>query len=359
MDGLVERASESVLPYAAPAVPKGTLARRRGGCKCGYANCRPVRCVDTGAATIGAATPSREEPSWLTTSTRLSPPLPHAGTQLSRGRRLSRRGLPARVGTGLPSRPARRHRGVVVLGQDPATHETIVRRILVGEAGQRIQGFPRRLGITTSYVMINTFLYSVYGQGGGEKHKDDPNIAGHRNQWLDKLIVGQSVDAVVTLGRLADQAYPGSGTQTPLEDRPRSMFQQAVTHPTFPESSSSVGSDDEGRSDGEDAPENWTWDCRRYASHITQPDAPRPPPASTGTKLAGRRPRRRSPRPTSLPASRRGALTQGLGVTRATTGSAALPTTTEEQKDEAKRATIVVSVPTQERRGTRRPDRAR
>ena len=30
---------------------------------------------------------------------------------------------------------------VLIIGQDPATHEAICRRILVGEAGQRIQGF--------------------------------------------------------------------------------------------------------------------------------------------------------------------------------------------------------------------------
>ena len=56
---------------------------------------------------------------------------------------------------------------VLVIGQDPATHEAIARRILVGEAGQRAQGFLTRLGIERSYVFINTFLYSVYGQGGG------------------------------------------------------------------------------------------------------------------------------------------------------------------------------------------------
>ena len=60
---------------------------------------------------------------------------------------------------------------VLILGQDPAQHETIARRILVGEAGQRIQGFLAKLGIDRSYVMVNTFLYSVYGQGGGNRHK--------------------------------------------------------------------------------------------------------------------------------------------------------------------------------------------
>src|SRR5690242_13409013 len=35
---------------------------------------------------------------------------------------------------------------VLMIGQDPAQHETIVRRILVGEAGQRAQGFLAKLG---------------------------------------------------------------------------------------------------------------------------------------------------------------------------------------------------------------------
>ncbi len=65
---------------------------------------------------------------------------------------------------------------VLVIGQDPATHETICRRILVGEAGQRLQGLLAKLGVTRSYVLVNTFLYSVYGQGGGTKHVGDDGI---------------------------------------------------------------------------------------------------------------------------------------------------------------------------------------
>src|SRR6266536_1313305 len=61
---------------------------------------------------------------------------------------------------------------VLVIGQDPGSHESIARRILVGEAGQRIQGFLVKLGIETSYVMVNTFLYSVYGQGGGPDEEE-------------------------------------------------------------------------------------------------------------------------------------------------------------------------------------------
>src|SRR5207244_3767022 len=88
---------------------------------------------------------------------------------------------------------------VLVIGQDPATHETISRRILSGEAGQRVQGLLARLGITTSYVMVNTFLYSVYGQGGGARHAKDPQIAAYRNRWLDALLLDTQVTAVLTL----------------------------------------------------------------------------------------------------------------------------------------------------------------
>ena len=94
---------------------------------------------------------------------------------------------------------------VVVIGQDPAQHEAITRRILVGAAGQRLQGFLAKLGIEVGYVMVNAFLYSVYGQGGGERHADDPAIAAYRNRWLDALLVDTGVEAVVALGRLADR----------------------------------------------------------------------------------------------------------------------------------------------------------
>lgn len=53
---------------------------------------------------------------------------------------------------------------VLVIGQDPAQQETVIRRILVGEAGRRLQGFLAKLGITTSYVCSNTYLYSVFGK---------------------------------------------------------------------------------------------------------------------------------------------------------------------------------------------------
>jgi hypothetical protein len=126
---------------------------------------------------------------------------------------------------------------ILVLGQDPAAHEAVTRRVLIGEAGQRIQGFLARLGIETSYVILNTFLYSVYGQRGGEAHVGDPEITAYRNRWLDAAAEDNELAAVLTLGHLADTAYHA----WPGADRHPHTYVNVV-HPTYPESASASGS---------------------------------------------------------------------------------------------------------------------
>lgn len=125
---------------------------------------------------------------------------------------------------------------VLVIGQDPADHEAIARRILVGEAGQRVQGFLARLGIERSYAMVNAFLYGVYGQAGGQRHDDDEAIAAYRNRWLDALFVPGSLEAVVALGALAEKAWQ-AWKRTPAGSATAIPFVR-ITHPTQPESSS-------------------------------------------------------------------------------------------------------------------------
>ncbi len=124
---------------------------------------------------------------------------------------------------------------VLVLGQDPSVHEAVTRRILIGIAGQRAQGFLAKLGLTASYVMVNTFLYGVYGQRGGEKRVADPGIAAYRNRWLDALLVGTGVEAVVAFGHLADAAFIG-WRATPAGQGYAGAY-ESIPHPTYPESS--------------------------------------------------------------------------------------------------------------------------
>ena len=124
---------------------------------------------------------------------------------------------------------------LLVIGQDPAQHEVIARRTLVGGAGHRVQGFLEKLGLRRSYVMVNTYVYSVYGQGAGNRHKHDPAIAAYRNRWLDALLPGR-VEGVIAFGQLADaawQAWRSTERGTSFEG-----VYRTVTHPTQPDSSS-------------------------------------------------------------------------------------------------------------------------
>ena len=125
---------------------------------------------------------------------------------------------------------------ILILGQDPGQHEAIARRILVGEAGQRVQGFLAKLGIQRSYVMVNAFLYSVYGQAGGERHKDNQAIIDHRHRWLDALLAESEIRAVVAFGHLARDAFE-RWLLTPNGSQANPLF-EPLTHPTMPEASS-------------------------------------------------------------------------------------------------------------------------
>jgi hypothetical protein len=122
---------------------------------------------------------------------------------------------------------------VLVIGQDPAAHEAVARRILVGEAGQRLQGFLAKLGIDRSYVLVNTYLYSVYGTATSATA---PALATYRNRWLDALVGNNSLEAVITLGVKAEQAYdawPGATAG--------GRVHATMKHPTYPESATASG----------------------------------------------------------------------------------------------------------------------
>ena len=217
---------------------------------------------------------------------------------------------------------------VLVIGQDPGQHETIARRILVGEAGQRAQGFLAKLGISRSYVMVNTFLYSVYGQSGGERHRADPDLVAYRNRWLDALLVGSGVEAVVAFGHLADEAFAAwratpAGKGVPLA-------YEHVTHPTEPESSSR-GNPAKLAAATAAMLAQWNSAIGRLRPAIAHPDLP-PPPALYGTNFGpgDKLPIPEADVPAGLPPWMRSLRTWAVrkGDTPA-----------------AKRATIVVTVP--------------
>lgn len=122
---------------------------------------------------------------------------------------------------------------VLVIGQDPAHHENVTRRILVGKAGRRLQGFLAKLGVTRSYVLINTFLYSVFGDIQPSAPKNAALIA-YRNRWLDALLVGSNIEAVLLLGSHAKNAWK-TWKSTP-HGKTVEVAHAHVLHPTYPDS---------------------------------------------------------------------------------------------------------------------------
>jgi uracil-DNA glycosylase len=230
---------------------------------------------------------------------------------------------------------------VLVIGQDPAAHETILRRILVGEAGQRVQGALAKLGIAQSYVMVNTFLYSVYGQGGGERHKDDAQIITYRHKWLDKLARTNDLQAIVALGGLADDAHTKWRATT--AGQACTAAYAHVTHPTWPESQRTKPK----AQAIEELLANWNEELAPLHPAVT-PDVPTPAFVPYGSSfvdgdLAGI-PERDVPPGT--PAWMRSLDAWAM---RRAIGEAEGPTATPADVDEAKRAGIGVKVPRKQR----------
>jgi hypothetical protein len=122
---------------------------------------------------------------------------------------------------------------VLILGQDPGASEAIARRILVGQAGQRVQGLVKKLGLVHEYVALNAFVYSVYGQHAADAFREDENIAAYRNRWLDAVLRGSRVDAVIAFGRSADVAF--RLWKEHAGDAADGLLFEKLLHPTFPD----------------------------------------------------------------------------------------------------------------------------
>jgi uracil-DNA glycosylase len=103
---------------------------------------------------------------------------------------------------------------VLLVAQDPATNELLAHRTLVGSAGQRVQGFLRKLGIDRSYLMLNTYLFPVFGQFDAELRRIslEPPILAARNAWFDHAAATNHLQVVIAAGRSAGHAvaqWPG------------------------------------------------------------------------------------------------------------------------------------------------------
>ncbi|HEY1276506.1 MAG TPA: hypothetical protein VGF25_16465 [Thermoleophilaceae bacterium] len=115
---------------------------------------------------------------------------------------------------------------VLGIASDPGPTERIACRTLVGDAGQRVQGFLAKLGLTGSYVLLNAHAYALHpGQAfDGLDLLADPERVEWRNA-LFKKVTGPKLQAIVAFGGQAHRALE-------LWDTAPSVPVQKVDHPS-------------------------------------------------------------------------------------------------------------------------------
>ena len=119
---------------------------------------------------------------------------------------------------------------LLVIGQDPSTDEAIARRAFVGSAGQRLQKFLNKIGISRSYTIINTFAYSIKGQFNTEMRAIslEPPLKNFREDLMNTIIDKNPIEAVLTFGAGARHAVENWENTKNIQ-----VFH--LVHPTAPE----------------------------------------------------------------------------------------------------------------------------
>ncbi len=96
---------------------------------------------------------------------------------------------------------------ILCIASDPGPTERVAHRTLVGDAGQRVQGFLAKLGLTRSYLCVNAFPYALHPSYGPEADQllAEADQLAWRNQFYDAVRPG-AVDAVIAFGSNAQKA---------------------------------------------------------------------------------------------------------------------------------------------------------
>lgn len=103
---------------------------------------------------------------------------------------------------------------VLGIASDPGPVERVAGRTLVGDAGQRVQGFLSKLGLTRSYALLNAYAYALLPSRAMRAIPilSEPDQQSWRNE-LFSMVVGPSLQAVVAFGlqaRVALEQWPGA-----------------------------------------------------------------------------------------------------------------------------------------------------
>ena len=97
---------------------------------------------------------------------------------------------------------------LLCIASDPGPTERIAQRTLVGDAGQRVQGFLAKLGLTSSYVCVNAFPYALHPSWG--RGADSLLAAPTEQAWRHEFYNAARpphLQAVVLFGVNAQKAF--------------------------------------------------------------------------------------------------------------------------------------------------------
>jgi len=146
---------------------------------------------------------------------------------------------------------------VMVMASDPGPVECLpfVRHPLIGDAGQRVQGFLAKIGIEKSYILVNAYAYAmrpsfVKRQFGKAIINEDfshtspkltltpaqktelHKITRWRNDLFTRVARGGKLEAIVPMGGNADPAYDQWIASLPAGDPIRKIPVFKVAHPS-------------------------------------------------------------------------------------------------------------------------------
>jgi uracil-DNA glycosylase len=99
---------------------------------------------------------------------------------------------------------------VLVIGQEGAQDESLAARSFVGGTGGRMQHLLGHLGITRSYLFLNTFVYPIFGQYTDKLWwlAQDPAspIVQHRHRIFDEVLSRNELRLVIAVGTAARES---------------------------------------------------------------------------------------------------------------------------------------------------------
>ena len=98
---------------------------------------------------------------------------------------------------------------VLLIGQEGAQDESLSHRSFTGGTGARMQHLLNHIGVTRSYLFLNTFVYPIFGQYTGTlrglaQNPVSPSVA-HRNSMFDKVAEGD-LKLVIAVGEAAKES---------------------------------------------------------------------------------------------------------------------------------------------------------